>query len=84
MTRHGLPIRTVRTKHAISTGISYSLTFEEWDACVTCGLDLERWVNNDYPLSFKARVVAFHRSRKLVELHTTDASIPKPKKRRDG
>lgn len=79
MTRNGLPIRQVRAKHAINPGISYSLTYEEWEACIECGLDLERWVNNDYPLPFKAQVVAFNRCRQLVRLHIDDASAPKGK-----
>lgn len=73
MTRHGAPIRTARARDTVNPGIGYSLLYEEWDACVECGLDLEKWYENEYDIGFKHMVVAFNRCRKMVELHTMDA-----------
>lgn len=73
MTRHGIPIDEVSIRRGVETGISYSLRYSEWDACVSCNLDLWAWETNMYPKWFKEYVVAFHNLRRTVSLHTEDA-----------
>ena len=58
---------------AVQAGITYSLLFEEFEACVAAGLNLWDWVNHRYPIPFKAQVIAWRRMHNLVELHTQDA-----------
>jgi len=48
------------------------MSFAEWDACLGCKLDLWKWDNNEYPIKFKTRVMAFWKLHNLVELHTQD------------
>lgn len=73
MTRHGTPIRDASIRHTVDTGISYSLRYIEYDACVSCGLDLWMWETNTYPKWFKEHVVAFYNMKGQVAMHTEDA-----------
>ena len=63
-----------------SSGITYEMKFESWDACVTAGLDLWKWFNYEYPIDFMNNVVAFHRLRSFRKMHQQDATIVRPKK----
>ena len=67
-------------RNAVDPHISYSRSFGEWEAAVAVGLDLWKWENNEYPRWFKARVLAFHKCRNLIELHSQDAVARKAKK----
>lgn len=49
------------------------MRYVEYDACITCGLDLWKWESNVYPIWFKEHVIAFHNMHGLVEMHTEDA-----------
>lgn len=49
------------------------MKYLEWDACVSCGLDLWMWVRGEYDDKFKVEVIAFHNMRNLVSAHTRDA-----------
>ena len=64
----------------LSAGISYSSWFEQWDACVAVGLGLWDWELGNYPIPFKAAVVAFSRLRREVEMHVEDARYRKMKR----
>lgn len=77
VTRHGRPIDTAPLKEAIDTGIAYSMEYAEYDACVSCGLDLWKWANRQYPKRFMAKVVAFHQERMAVRNHAEDAARKK-------
>ena len=70
-------------RNAVNPRIGYGMKYLEWDACVSCGLDLWKWVEDGYPDEFKYQVIAFHNMRTLVRAHTEDArsSAIKPKKR---
>ncbi len=45
------------------------MKYLEWSACTEAGLDLWKWVNNEYPVGFKASVVAFYNLKNLVAAH---------------
>ena len=49
------------------------MAYAEWDACLSCGLDLWEWESGVYPVWFKTRVMAFFGVRKLIEAHVEDA-----------
>jgi hypothetical protein len=57
------------------------MSYTEWDAAVACNLDLWKWINDEYPNWFKAKVIAFSEDRKLVKLHTEDALATESKRR---
>lgn len=79
-----MPIREALVKGAINPNISHSLMYAEFDACVSCGLDLWKWWNNEYPPDFKARVIAFNNLRGLVRLNTEDAVARASSRRSKG
>lgn len=58
---------------AVNPKISYSPIFGEFEACIEAGLDIERWINNEYPTRLKADVIAWHEGHNLIQLHTKDA-----------
>ena len=57
------------------------MQFTEWEACVAAGLDLHKWELNEYPHTFKAKVVAFNNLRKLVDAHVEDAKAKASEKK---
>jgi hypothetical protein len=57
----------------VDTGIRTSRSYEEWEAAREAGLDLYKWETGYYPNWFRAKIVAYRRCRKLIELHTYDA-----------
>lgn len=77
MTRRGIPIEQYPLKGSVNVGIDYTLGFAEIEACVAAGLDLEKWESGIYSADFKNRIIAWHRLRGLVSLHTQDAVQPK-------
>jgi hypothetical protein len=56
------------------------LEFTGWEAAIAAGLDILRWYNRDYPRSFMAKVVAWHKLHTLVRIHSEEASIEAAKK----
>lgn len=84
-TRFGRPIKEVEVKNSVDPKISYSMSFGEWEAAHAARLDLWKWEMNEYPPWFKARVIAWHRTHDLIEMHKQDAlaeSINRRSKRR--
>lgn len=65
----------------VNTNITYSMCFEEWDACTGTSLNLWDWENNAYPLWFKIKIVAYWRLKKMVKNHTEDAVIKDNKRK---
>jgi len=63
----------------VSAGIEASLDYIGFDAAVAAGLDLEKWDAGGYPRHVMARVIAWHKLKGLVEMHSQDAAIRKPK-----
>jgi hypothetical protein len=53
--------------------VTYSRRFEEFDACIRAGLDIERWQKGEYDRDLMARVVAWHRLSGMIEAHVEDA-----------
>lgn len=69
-------------KDAVDTKISYSLAYEEFDACIAVGLDLEKWQEGGYSKELKAQAMAWHRLKKLIRAHTDQALLDKAKRDR--
>jgi hypothetical protein len=67
----------------IQTGIGFSLMYDEYEACVAAGLDLEKWIYGDYETAFKNYIIAWFRLHRLVEAHSNDAQT-KEMKRKSG
>jgi len=53
--------------------------FEEYEACISARLDIERWEAGDYPIWLKANVIARYRLHGLIENHAQDAQNKKMK-----
>jgi hypothetical protein len=50
--------------------------YNEWEAIIAAGAtldELQKWDAGGYPISFKAKVIAWYNLHKLVELHASDA-----------
>jgi len=63
-------ITKVSIPGGISTGITQSFSYLEWEAATAINLDMEKWDNGGYHKSFKAKVIAFYNIRKAVEGYT--------------
>lgn len=83
MTVRGQPIDTApfrNPRSVVDPNISYSADFAEMEACHGAGLDLWAWDQGRYPPAFKARILAWWKLHKLIEIHAQDAAIKKPRK----
>jgi hypothetical protein len=50
----------------------------EWEAAVAAGASLDELFRlEEYPKSFRARLIAWYSYHKLTELHAQDAAAPK-------
>lgn len=79
MTRNGQPIEQASIRNKVDPHISYSMSFVEWEAARLAGLDFYKWEQNEYPLSFKERVIAWYTLHNMVEAHVEDAKARKMK-----
>jgi hypothetical protein len=73
----------VNLRNKVNHGISYSLYFEEYEACVAAGLDLEKWdndVSDTYDKKFKERVIAWYQLHEAIKSHGADAQIQAAKR----
>ena len=77
VTRGGIPIENARLSEGVDTKIAHTMSYAEYDACVSCGLDLWKWENRQYSRQFMAKVVAFHQLKGLVRSHSEDAARAK-------
>lgn len=82
------PITQVRLRNPLDTNITYSMSYLEMEACITAGMDVERWQNPNpppegYHRRLKAQVVAFHQLQQMVKAHTEDMAIEKQKREAD-
>ncbi len=81
------PIHQVRLKNPLKTNITYSMAFEEMQACVAAGMDVERWHDPRpevaYAKELKIRTVAWHRLRGMVEAHMGDTQVEYQKREAD-
>ncbi|KKM90668.1 hypothetical protein LCGC14_1236220 [marine sediment metagenome] len=78
VSRDGIPIEKLDVATSIQTGIAYDIQipglvpfFEEYEAMVRANCNDEQWGNVHY--SDKAKAVAFHRLKKIINLHEGDA-----------
>jgi endogenous inhibitor of DNA gyrase (YacG/DUF329 family) len=75
VTRNNVPIQEypLSAEGGVQTGIGYGLLFQQCQACVDSGLDLDRWLNGQYTVQTMVYTVAYYRVKKLVEAHSSDA-----------
>ena len=73
MRRRGDPIQAAGLRRRLSHGITFSARYEQIDAAIAAGMDLERWVGNKYDRRLMADVVAWHRLHGMIEAHLDDA-----------
>ena len=70
----------MRIRNSVRAGITYSLFYEEYDACIAAGLDVEKWEYGLYSRDFKERIIAWHQLSSLITAHSSDAEIEQSKK----
>jgi len=81
--RRGVPISEAPLHYVVDAGIAFETppgqvpAYEEWEAATAAGLDLWLWEHGGYDAAFKARVVAWHVTHNLVEMHKHDAAQAK-------
>ena len=49
--------------------------YHEWKAVIHCGGNIDhllKWDNGDYPIEFRARVIAFYQADLMIERHSHD------------
>lgn len=81
MTRRGTPLERYPLKGGVNTGIEDSAPFAEYEAAVAAGLDLWKWETGQYPVWFRANVLAWHYYHVLKPMHVADAvERARPKK----
>ena len=73
MRRHGDPIQKAGVRHRLAHGITYSARYEQFEAAIKAGLDVERWMENGYDRGLMADTVAWYRLHGLIEAHLNDA-----------
>jgi hypothetical protein len=71
--RDGEPILDVPLRHSLNAGITFSRSFEDWEAGTSAGLNMWEWDSGKYPPHFVDKVVAWHRLHGVVEAHVQDA-----------
>jgi len=74
--RNQIDIERVSLRNpAKKAGITYSQSFEEWEAAHGARLDFWAWDNNVYSNQFKAKVLEWWKLHNLVDAHSQDANI---------
>jgi hypothetical protein len=72
----------VSPKVRLNTGITYSMTFAQLDACIAAGLDVYEWFYGfSYTRDFKALVIAWHSLKGDIGLHVEDARHRKQRRK---
>ena len=72
--RNGEPIEDVKVREAVDPNISYSVHFSEWEAAIAAGATIDELFRlEQYPKSFRAKLIAWYGYHKLAELHAQDA-----------
>lgn len=71
--RHGTPIQQAGLRHRLAHGISYANRFEEFEACIAAGLNINIWTSGGYDRGLMAQVVGWHRLRNMIDAHVDDA-----------
>lgn len=75
----GQPILKLEPRNKLNHGITTSAHYEEWEACIAAGLDIEKWEYGGYSTRFKAHAIAWHRLHNAVDMMLSDAAIEKQK-----
>jgi hypothetical protein len=53
----------------VSTGITASGAFTQWEACIAANLDPYLWDMGHYPPKVRAKVLAWYEAHELIEQH---------------
>ena len=81
------PIQLTKIKNPLKTNITYSRAYEEIEACVAAGMDVERWddprPDKGYSRELKLKILAWNRLHGMVESHIGDTQVEKQKQERD-
>lgn len=81
MTRNGTPIEDYPITGGVNTGIRYSGSYEQYDACVAHNLDPWLWETGHYPKWFMVKIMARHRLKNLIDSNQQDAVAKATKKK---
>lgn len=89
MTIRGQPIEDDppyrNPKLLVSPGVSYNMSYAEWEAAIACGATLAELMAWDdghtFPARFKAKVLAFHQLSQRIASYVEDARVPKTKRK---
>ena len=73
ITRNGIDIREYPLSNPVNANIQYNIYYAEIDAAIAAGVDLWSWEMNIYPVWFKEKVIAWHRSNIAIKNHQEDA-----------
>lgn len=73
MSKNGMPIDQAPLRGAISSGISYSMKYLEYEACISAGLDIQRWRIGGYPKWLMADIVAWYDLKHAIRNHQESA-----------
>lgn len=57
----------------MKSGITFNMSFLQWEAATAAGLDMWKWESGVYPVRFKERVIAWYNLHNQVELGQGDA-----------
>lgn len=61
-------------RDAIDPHITFTTHYSEWDAAVAAGATLDELLRLDeYPKSFRAKLIAWHGYHKAIDMHAQDA-----------
>jgi hypothetical protein len=68
----------VRVRGAVDPDIQQSQSFAEWEAAVASGAtlnELEKLENGGYSKTFRAKMLAWHKLHKAVEMHSEAEAV---------
>ncbi len=72
--RNGEPIEDVGVRDSVDPHISYSVHYSEWDAAIAAGATLDELLRlEQYPIMFRAKLIAWHNYHRAIEMHAQDA-----------
>jgi hypothetical protein len=78
--RNGEPIKKLSIKGAINSGITYSQSYQVFDAAIAAGAtlnELKDLVGGKYPNWFQAVLISWHDNHGAITMHQEEASRPK-------
>ena len=58
---------------SVRTGVTASIHYTQWEACIAAGLDPYLWDGGHYPKRLMAKTLAWYEGHELVEQHKQSA-----------